>query len=229
MKRMFEDMLIFGLGVGAGVLLAKYYYERVEKMDETVTDEEKEMPFKDDDIVDKDGNSMSENKTSLDNFKRYMQTLENENYVRYESKFTDKESLKKPDVELLDAETEVAYDDDISKEAEMAEAEHPSEGIQTASGPYIIDLETFTRQHDDSGRYYDKMTLTYYHYQDVIVDEMSDDVIDGFVEYLGRDNLDYLMEHRDDVDNVVYIRNEKLGIDYEVTISDDDYEEVVYE
>lgn len=85
----------------------------------------------------------------------------------------------------------------------------PKEKREVASWaiPKVISLEDFM---DDS---YEKETLTYYNEDDTLVDEAEDPVVN--VDDIIGDGLIRFGELSED-DNVVYVRNERFQIDYEV-------------
>jgi hypothetical protein len=76
--------------------------------------------------------------------------------------------------------------------------------------PYAITFEEFCEKFYN----HDKNTITYYSKDDVLVDEDETPVEDP-AWTIGSDTLDKFGVGSDDPD-VVYVRNEKLAIDYEV-------------
>ena len=76
--------------------------------------------------------------------------------------------------------------------------------------PYVIPLDSFI----DEMIGYDKITLGYYEEDDVLVDD-NEDMIDDVDYVIGHDALDRFGDGSED-DDVVYIRNERTGADYEV-------------
>jgi hypothetical protein len=65
---------------------------------------------------------------------------------------------------------------------------------------------------------YEKATVTYFSHDDVLADE-RDARIDGIDEQFGLENLERF-GHGSEDPNIVYIRNDKLQIDFEVVKSD---------
>lgn len=92
------------------------------------------------------------------------------------------------------------------------EEESPKEGGFV--GPYIIDAAQFA-----SDRSLDKITLTYYVNADLVCEEEEE--IDDVEAAIG---TDFKNHFHDDEEGVVYVRNEKLGVDYEVILDDSDGE-----
>lgn len=74
--------------------------------------------------------------------------------------------------------------------------------------PYLITMETF----DDADPAYEKISLEYYTEDDCLVE--NDELIDIDTS-VGRENIDRLAKRMDLI--VLYVRNEKIGVDYEVT------------
>ena len=95
-------------------------------------------------------------------------------------------------------------------EEERAEKESPKDDI---SGPRIISEDEFV----DVIPHYDKVTLLYYPETGRLLDELADK--DEFTEVVGQANLDALVESEEEI---MYIRNDKTGIDYEVQLMSDD-------
>lgn len=147
----------------------------------------------------------------------------------------DEEEIRKyagSDAERVLAERESPQDDEpevdeetlaneeIDKVFEEAGVEEPSfEDMQVTQNPnphpYIIDEFDF----DQNFEWFQKETITYYIVDDVLADTDEDIMAQDVV---GQDALDIL--RRDEAD-AVYVRNEKLSIDYEVVGSDHSYVE----
>lgn len=103
------------------------------------------------------------------------------------------------------------FDNDGSvSEVDRAEKESPKDEI---AGPRIISEDEFV----DVLPHYEKTTLLYYPDSGRLLDELTDQ--DEFVEIVGQANLDALVESGEEV---MYIRNDKVSVDYEVQIMSDD-------
>lgn len=87
--------------------------------------------------------------------------------------------------------------------------------------PTVITLEEFTDEKD----HFDKLTINYYAEDDTLVDE-REDIITNVNALIGEDALLCFGESSDDPD-VVYVRNERLSIDYEVIRINKSYQETV--
>lgn len=94
----------------------------------------------------------------------------------------------------------------------MEEMESPKEGGSVE--PYIISAEQFA-----TDGILDKVTLTYYINADLVCEE--EEILDNFQNIIG---TDFVNHFHDDEEGVVYVRNERLGTDYEVILDDSDGE-----
>ena len=94
--------------------------------------------------------------------------------------------------------------------AKKAAQEHPKDDSKE---PYIITEDQFT----DPIPYYDKITLNYYPDQNELIDDMADSSED--LEVVGRENLDILAESGEEV---MYVRNDRISVDYEVVLVRDE-------
>lgn len=104
-------------------------------------------------------------------------------------------------------------DDDPDEEEDQRIYEYESISREYSGSnkrPYVIPLDSFT----DEMIGYDKITLGYYEDDDVLVDD-NEDMIDDVDYVIGHDALDRFGDGSED-DDVVYIRNERTGADYEV-------------
>lgn len=92
---------------------------------------------------------------------------------------------------------------------------------RTVDRPYIIHQDEYMQQ--ESG--YSQVTLTYYAGDDVVTEE-DDSVIDNVDSLLGTSNLIHWGHGSDDI-NVVYIRNPRIEVEYEVCRSPRSYAEEI--
>lgn len=86
--------------------------------------------------------------------------------------------------------------------------------------PYVINVV----EYNDTNLHFDKSTIYYYNLDDTLVDENEEPIAD--VDMVIGDGLMRFGEGSDDPD-IVYVRNEKLAIDYEVIRSEKSYQETV--
>lgn len=84
---------------------------------------------------------------------------------------------------------------------------------RTKDKPYVITHDEFFEGEGD----YDNNSLTYYEQDDTLVDE-RDHPVDDMENIIGEDNL-VRFGHGSKDRNIVYVRNDKLEIDYEIVKS----------
>lgn len=87
--------------------------------------------------------------------------------------------------------------------------------------PYVVTREEYDENEDQ----YEQVSLTYFGYDDVLVDE-DEKSIDNIEEFVGKHNLQRFGHGSGDA-KIVYIRNESREMDYEVLRSDGSYAEEV--
>lgn len=88
--------------------------------------------------------------------------------------------------------------------------------------PYVISFEEFCEGEDN----HDKITITYYAGDGVLVDE-EEEIIEDTERLVGDDNLINKFGDGSDDPDVLYVRNERMGIDYEIVRQHTCYGEVV--
>lgn len=79
--------------------------------------------------------------------------------------------------------------------------------------PYVIDEDEFLEENQ-----YDKITISYFEDDSVFVNQ-EDDIISDGMEFVGEENISKFKN------DVLYVRNEKLGVDYEVILEKGGYED----
>lgn len=92
-------------------------------------------------------------------------------------------------------------------EETMAEREHPTE---EDSVPYEISDSEFINGYPN----YDKVSITYYDEDLVVADDLTNEMIVDPEKLIGEDYLHYFSSGDDDV---IYIRNDKISTDFELT------------
>lgn len=90
-------------------------------------------------------------------------------------------------------------------------------------GPYVISLDMFMDQYDDSP--YTKMEMTYFEEDDTLIDS-REHIVPNLEDIIGRKNLSKFGVGTTDEDQV-YIRNERIEADIEVTRDERSYTRVV--
>lgn len=86
--------------------------------------------------------------------------------------------------------------------------------------PYVVDVV----EYNESNFHFDKSTIYYYNIDDTLVDENEEPIND--VDAIIGDGLTRFGDGSEDPD-IVYVRNEKLEIDYEVIRVEKSYQETV--
>jgi hypothetical protein len=119
-----------------------------------------------------------------------------------------------------------------------AELEHPPEGDEDdyrecekmsneanyyaeCRAPYVITTEQFAEEME----HYDKLTIYYYDKDDTLTDE-NEEIITDVAAIIGDIGLSSFGDEFDEPE-VVYVRNEKMEIDYEVIYMHKSYSETV--
>jgi hypothetical protein len=93
---------------------------------------------------------------------------------------------------------------------------------RTVDRPYIIHQDEYMT--NESG--YSQVTLTYYAADEIVTGDPNDTVVDNVDGLIGLSNLIHWGHGSDDI-NVVYIRNPKIEVEYEVCRSPKSYAEEI--
>lgn len=122
-----------------------------------------------------------------------------------------KENQKKAVTEYKNVLNSVNYTDYSSNKKEKE--------VKPVSGPYVIPPEEFGEKEDEG---YEIVTLMYY--ADGYLADDEDYLIEDVEGAIGRDSLTHFGEYEDDS---VFVRNDDRKCDYEILLSERDYEEVI--
>lgn len=152
-----------------------------------------------------------------------------ENYIRGVIKEQEKRTyvdyVKKysPDEIVKDKYHDMPYPDVIDEDYHEDDGppEDPPENDLQYEEPFVISREEF----DEGYPHFDKITITYYENDDVLADE-QDEVIPDIDAVVGYDSLGRFGDMSED-DCVVYVRNGRLGADYEIVLVQESYTESV--
>lgn len=87
------------------------------------------------------------------------------------------------------------------------DAEEQEEKENDDEAPYLISVDQFSEEHDD----FKKVSCVYYTEDNIICETAHSEKISA--DSVGRENLDMLLSS--DID-ILYVRNETLGVDYEI-------------
>jgi len=113
------------------------------------------------------------------------------------------------------------YDED---EAEPIVDEHKyteQELRRNGDGPYVISYEEYSDEHSDFG----KTSIMYYAGDKTLTDE-AEEVVPDAKSIVGKDSLTRFGDMSHDK-NVVYVRNENIAVDFEITRSPGRYSVIV--
>lgn len=118
---------------------------------------------------------------------------------------------------------ELAGEENMDNDPHAFENEQASKVYQQRDkgrAPYMIEESSFS----EDNTCYDKLTVFYYRKDTTLADE-GEEMFDDVRGTIGDEAMDVFEdEHCADVETV-YVRNEKLGIDYEVIVLDKSYSE----
>lgn len=110
-------------------------------------------------------------------------------------------------------------DENDGPEVDPAELEHPIDEDSESDEPYEIKAE-------EAGYGTTCVSVTYFVNNNILVEANSLDEID-VDESIGKENLEKCLEKWEDYpDDPLYFRNEKIGLDYEVLRSEENYTEL---
>lgn len=137
-------------------------------------------------------------------------------YVDYVKKYSPDEIVKD---KYYDMPYPDVIDEDYHEDDELPE-DSPENDLQYEK-PFVISREEF----DEGYPHFDKITITYYAEDDVLADE-QDEIISDIEAVVGYDSLSRFGDMSDD-DCVVYVRNGRLGADYEIILTQESYSESV--
>lgn len=219
MNNIIKCGLIFATGVGVGFitsnLILKNHYisimnEKIEK--EAIEDSDCKGKEKGDEIDGEGGNfNQGENehfKSSLEG--TYTGSYNKTIYSYGASAITGDETEE----EFL--ESSYIYDD--HGDEEMIPDKDPHRFEETGNQePYVITSVDF----DDTCTHFDKITLYYYTFDDVLIDD-HDYIIEDYEEVTGTEAIAKL-----EMQSSIYVRNERLESDYEVIRLEQSYYEDV--
>lgn len=133
----------------------------------------------------------------------YEAAKRNYNLIKPVAKVED-EPEGEPDEDEEDPEED---DDELRDDAGMSEQDHLDITKVDRTQPYLISCDEYT----DEFSHHDKVSLYYYRDDDVLCEEDNEEPIDDIEATVSYDALSTL-----DMQTTVWVRNEPLGIDYEI-------------
>lgn len=100
----------------------------------------------------------------------------------------------------------------------IRDLEYANEEVQFMAKPYVIAPEEFGEIDE-----YETETLTYYEGDGVLVDDISDEVIEDVDAMIGEGSLEHFGEYEPDS---VHVRNDRARCDYEILLDTRCYSDV---
>lgn len=213
MKAKIKGLLLFVAGVGIGsfvtrALIKKKYEDLIDEEIASVREHltnKKEVVEESEECVDENG--MPYKKYPVENTPKTPLDVRRERVTR--ENYNNLTSIYKTDP----AELEHPMDDDEDYDC--------SKNRGDMRAPYVISLGEFNEEMN----HFDKTTIYFYEDDEVLTEE-NEEVINNVNDIVGRDSLEKFGCMSEDPE-VVYVRNEKLGIDYEVIRLSRSYAETV--
>jgi hypothetical protein len=145
--------------------------------------------------------------------------------LRKEDEFSTPETVPTVNYEKIIKEYSQETDEeetDVDEPESVEEVEYTEEVEERNTDlPYIISVEEFMLDRPN----YDKNTVTYFDVDDVLCDE-REQVIPDVENMVGNEAFTKFGEKSGDT-KVVYVRNEKLEMDFEIILDTRSYSEVV--
>lgn len=190
MSRTFDYVITFAVGLTAGALCAKMYYEDKYK----ALAEEEIASVKE--AFHKDSGKSSEKPENTSTEDEYEEVIVRSEYSKPtgNTEVTDYHTFYKPK----------EVDDKENMEVKMAEKEFPRE----ESRPRIISQEDY----DETELSYDKMSCTFYVPDKIVVDDLSREVVEP--DIIGEENIEYLLTSNE---KIICVRNDSISVDMEIS------------
>lgn len=199
------------LGVGVGILATKGYFEKKALKEVEEVREYYHSKAKNKNTVAKDAfeTLKAQNKEYREVIKGLSYDLEEDTGIVYEDgTMVNPEDIPTTiknvygDVIMVTPE-EAAFDN----EGSLYQARNKSARL-----PYLISYEEFAEENPG----YDKITVTFYQGDNTYADD-RDDIIDDTDRKLGKESYKFF-GWRSHYENIVYVRNDKLGCDWEISL-----------
>lgn len=223
--KFFKYILVFGAGAALGAVVTRkllrekydqiiedevnevvnYYKDKLRRVEDAAAEEVKNISnepctdeVKCDDAVEEDEEEGEARENVEEQKLQYKKLVTN-----YSAAFNQQ---NKPKFEPDPAEEEYPEEDEEIE----AELDSFDKARVRNDDPYIITIDDY----NTTNSHYDKITVTYYSEDDVLADE-NEEIISDPNSIIGEDALLNFGEGSDDAD-IVYVRNEKIAVDYEV-------------
>lgn len=205
MSKTIEYLLIFSAGVAAGVLGARgYFKEKYETLAKEEIDSVKEVYGRRNLRKSRDISEKKDEKPE-----KVVETVPPRERMMVDFGY----SAASKDADNTDYRKFYEQDtNNVDLEEEMAKKESPKEN----NTPYLISEDDYS----DTEISYDKMSCTFYVPDQVLVDDLSREVVEQYV--IGPENFEFLVKTNE---RMVYIRNDELACDLEISRDQNSIEE----
>lgn len=187
----------FAIGAGAGFALSSFIYDNVVEDDEWLEGDEDEEEPEEQDVIE----------TTLPDIRKKRDKKRKDYTTMYQTGQT------KPDLEALVKNIQEELEDEEPEE--LDESPDPTK-------PYLITREGY----EEEFLTHQKVIYHYYEDDDILTEAENEKIITANPEkFLGPDALDSFGKQEADPD-FVHVRNEVLGVDYEIQMIHHSYAEV---
>lgn len=197
------NLVIFAAGVGVGAIAAIVLTKR--KYELMVQEE-----------LDSIKKAFSVNKTEDE---KISSEPEEDEALHTENEMKEKPSLIEYAKKISEEEKYINYSSmSEEKETETETTENVEEPSEDTNKPYVIEPDDF-----DTIDGYSTVSLTWYDGDNLLADD-NDEVIVDVEDVIGFESLNHFGDYEDDC---VFVRNDRLKIDYEVLLDNRNYRDVV--
>lgn len=149
--------------------------------------------------------------------KSYYEDKYIKNIEEKETTNTESDELEKK--ENIHTETEPDYDDIIEK-LNYNQFSTKTNETQKEKKPYIISMDDYNTDTN-----YEKVIISYFEDDGVLMFNDTKEILDNVGKDIGNDNIERLNEDG----NEIYVRNEVLGVDYNIVSEPGSYEDFIDE
>lgn len=191
-------ILAFGLGAAVGAEASGYFFKtKYEQLAQEEIDSVKEVFSKKNRSNEEQEEVEAEESDEEDPKKKASIAREKPDIMEYASKLVDCEYTNYSNIEM--PLNDVKSNDDVVER------------------PYVITPKEFSDNYD-----YETITLTYY--SDKVLTDDLDEPIEDIENVVGVESLTHFGEYEDDS---VYVRNDRLRVDYEILLDERKYTDVL--
>ncbi len=198
----FKSALIFLCGVGLGA--GSTYFILKKKYDEQMNEESENLKaYYEDKYRVEDNEEPEETDISEVEFKIEDATMET--------------------VAVMPGEPEPNYDEIVNKlnyNQYSTKVPSPIDGeVQPSKKPYVIDMDDY-----NTDQSYIKKIVSFFEEDEVCMDNDTKEIIENVAKDIGIDNIELINTEGNEE---IYVRNERLGIDYNIVAEPGSYEDYI--